>query len=261
MTVLNVTNAALKGALKGPTFTGDCDGTVFTGTVTYTDTTTPPPADAGKITGFNAATGSSFKVGTVTFSAQNANKGWSLTKPDDYTLRCETRVGDLWTAGDNTSRSELSGDPHYQNGGVINLNFKVTVEPGSANTADWLCINQMHATTQGPPPYALEMQKEKMAIVLRYQKQGQSAATDMYPWTDTAAVQRGKTYDMKIESKYDPTGGGYLRAWRDGVQVVNYSGPLGVHSAEYYFKYGIYRSKSAGETFAVKFANMDVTTA
>ena len=41
-TVINVTDATLKGSVTGPTFTGNVDGAKFTGSVTH-DETTPPP--------------------------------------------------------------------------------------------------------------------------------------------------------------------------------------------------------------------------
>ena len=50
MTVVNVTDAILKGDVSGPTFTGQVDGSKFSGSITYADTTTPPEPPGGGVT-------------------------------------------------------------------------------------------------------------------------------------------------------------------------------------------------------------------
>lgn len=46
-TVLDVTNATLQGQMSGPEYTGDISNSLFTGSITIADTTTPPDSGNG----------------------------------------------------------------------------------------------------------------------------------------------------------------------------------------------------------------------
>jgi len=99
-----------------------------------------------------------------------------------------------------------------------------------------------------------------MQVVLRYQKPGQTSATEVVAWRDPNPIQRGHSYDMNIQVNFDPNGNGYLNVWRDGAQIVKYEGAIGMAGASYNWQEGIYRSHTASETLAVDYSNLHITT-
>jgi hypothetical protein len=62
---------------------------------------------------------------------------------------------------------------------------------------------------------------------------------------------------MKV--KFDVNGNGSFMLYRDGVLLVNYQGPLGYGSGNYW-KEGIYRDTGVTITTAVDYANLELTT-
>jgi hypothetical protein len=59
---------------------------------------------------------------------------------------------------------------------------------------------------------------------------------------DSADIERGRWYTFDIRVRFDPFGNGLLTVRRDGVEVAQYTGPLGYNDAEPpYPKVGIYR--------------------
>ncbi len=85
---------------------------------------------------------------------------------------------------------------------------------------------------------------------------GPTLCKDLY--IDPNPIQRGHYYSMNIQVKFDANGNGFLKVWRDGVQIVNYHGSIGTGAATYW-KEGIYRSP-ASETMAVDYRNLHITT-
>jgi Polysaccharide lyase len=221
---------------------------------------------APSITSFSGANGSRITIDGTSAMVQNANQPWSLTEPDANTLQFSVHSGDHWSTtgwSDLTNdfgaeRSEIALSPNYSPGTQINVDYQLTVEPGSANTAKWLLLNQFHATTEGSPPFAIYMNGEHMVVSLRYQAAGQ-AATSVDVWRDPNPIQRGHAYDMNVQVNFDPNGNGYLNVWREGVRIVNYHGAIGMAGASYYWKEGVYRGP-APETFTASFSNLHITT-
>ena len=65
---------------------------------------------------------------------------------------------------------------------------------------------------------------------------------------------------MKIDVKFSNDSTGYLYVWRDGVQIVNYHGPIGFGDTMYW-KEGIYRDVDAGnQTIAIDYSNLKIVT-
>lgn len=237
---------------------------VMTVTATDPDDGTAPPSGGptGLITNFAAANRSTIKLDGVNSTVQNGNYAWSIKNPDPYTLRFEVRSGDHWPdyGGEGTNeRSEISILKNYPAQTQINIDYLFTVEPGPAETSSWMLINQMHDTSEGSPPLAVYMERDKMVISLRYLAAAGGAETPLDIWRDPNMTVRGQTYHMLIKVKFDPAGNGLLDVWRDDVQIVNYRGPIGIADATYYWKQGIYRSKSP-ETYAAIFSKAIITT-
>ena len=82
--------------------------------------------------------------------------------------------------------------------------------------------------------------------------------SDVY--VDPNPLIRDHTYSMKIDTNFADDSSGYLYVWRDGVQIVNYHGPIGFGD-ETYWKEGIYRAVDAGnQTMAVDYSNLKIVT-
>ena len=203
---------------------------------------------------------------TTSASVQNANQPWSLTEPDANTLRFSLHSGDHWaeagggyndlTMNNAAERTEIAvnaGNP-YPAGTQINISYQLMVEPGAANTAPWLSLSQFHETpANGPGPFGILLDGEHMMI------RTASGSGSTVLWEDPNPIQRGHYYDMNIQVKFDPSGNGFLSVWRDGVQIVNYQGPIGYDGQSYYFKKGVYRGP-APETITADFRNLHITT-
>jgi len=190
-----------------------------------------------------------FEIDGETYSNQNGNLSYSVALNDD-TFRFEVHPDDLWKPGSTTSeRSEIRGETVYQPGDILDVSYGFMIEPGAANTAtgrggagDWLIVGQFHADDyESQPPFAIEMLGEKMAIIIRYGDPTDSKYRELY--VDSQPIERGHYYDMRIEVRFENNGNGFLHIWRDGEEIVNYSGPLGYDNGVYW-KYGIYRSET-----------------
>jgi Ca2+-binding RTX toxin-like protein len=214
------------------------------------------------ISDFSAKSGSWFGIGGVTYSTQNGNESYSLALHDD-TFRFEVRPGDYWaTDSSNSERSEVRGETVYAPGEVLKVSYSFMIEPGAANTAtgrggdgSWLILGQFHADDwESQSPFAIEMLKEKMAIVIRYGDPADHQYRELF--VDTKDIERGRYYDMDIEVRFENDGGGFLNVWRDGVKIVSYAGPIGYDNGVYW-KYGVYRSE-ADTTIAVDYRDMAV---
>ena len=71
----------------------------------------------------------------------------------------------------------------------------------------------------------------------------------------THPCRKHTTYHLVYRLRYSATQGG-LDAWRDGKQIVHYSGPVGyINQNGPYFKFGIYRDPAA-ETLVVHYKDL-----
>ncbi|MBM6584340.1 heparin lyase I family protein [Microvirga sp. BT689] len=185
-------------------------------------------------------------------------------------MRFEVRNGDSPVYGNsNTQRSEVSSKNHLAFGQTYTLSYKFMIEPGTKSTSDWVIIGQAHATEDAgeggaSPPFAIELANgEKMRIVARSSNADVTSSSNikyMNLYQDSTDLVRGQWYDMKITVKFDPAGNGMLDVWRDGKQIVDYTGAIGYKDQTGpYWKEGIYR-EHAPETLAVKYTALDVVT-
>jgi Polysaccharide lyase len=216
-------------------------------------------------TSFSGANGSRIMVGGIAASVQNANQPWSLTEPDANTLQFSVHSGDHWSTSGwsdltndaGAERSEIEFSPTYAVGTQINVSEQLTVQPGPTNTASFLVLNQLHATTQSPPsPFTLQLNKsDHLEVVLQSPNNSYNLV-----YRSPNPIVRGRTMDLNFQLNMDPSGNGYVDVWLDGVQIVNYHGAVGAAGAEYYWKEGIYRG-AAAETITADFSNVQITTA
>ncbi|MFN4172339.1 MAG: heparin lyase I family protein, partial [Pseudorhodobacter sp.] len=173
------------------------------------------------------------------------------------------------------NRSEIVTLQKLQEGRAFVFDFDFMVEAGATNTADWLLLAQFHQTEDtnpdgtlidaaASPPLALQLRGERLEIVGRTDP---NAATTVSPpniqmYLDTNPITRGTFYNIRFEMVFDhaPGGAGLLRVFLDGVQIVDYTGPLGYNDAVGpYAQFGVYRAQ-APETLAAQFRNLSLTS-
>ena len=188
----------------------------------------------------------SINVDGVDYLAQNGGQSWSIATPDADTVRFEVRPGDRWEDDPATrERSELSGEAIYSEGTTLSVSYSFMIEPGAANSAAWTVIGQFHADDHStPPPFAVELIDEQMAIVVRYMLPGDDSPDTLVVYRDDTNLERGRYYDIDITVNFGLTGEGFLKVSRDGTEIVNYDGPIG-YGYGVYWKHGIYRAESA----------------
>jgi len=214
------------------------------------------------VTGFSPNSGSWFEINGTTYSTQNSNDVHSVGLTGG-TFRFEVRPDDHWAKDSGSSeRSEIRGETVYAPGEVLNISYTFMIEPGAANTAtgrggdgSWLILGQFHANDwESQSPFAIEMLKEKMAIVIRYGDPVDHEYRELF--VDTKDIERGRYYEMDIEVRFENNGNGFLNVWRDGEKIVSYSGPIGYDNGVYW-KYGVYRSEADG-SIVVNYTDMSV---
>jgi hypothetical protein len=222
---------------------------------------------APNITSFSGANGSIFTVDGYSAQAQNANRPWSLTKPNANTLQFSVRSGDHWSVGSysdltmngGANRSEIQFSPLYAEGTQINMSETITVHPGPTNTASWLVLTQLHATTNVAPtysPFVVGLDTSDHLVVI-LQSPNQSWNNLVY--RSPNPIVRGQPMNLNFQLIMGPSGGGYVGVWLDGAQIVNYHGPVGATNSEYYWKIGVYRGP-ATETIVVDYQGLQITT-
>jgi hypothetical protein len=197
------------------------------------------------------------------FMVQNGRKPWSISAVDANTIRFEVRSGDHWTFDSgNKERSEIADQQLVKDGTPIHVSYQFEVEPGARNTASWLAMGQFHQNDYPgapalSPPFAIGLDGERMYVCIHY---SDANGQDVYKYLfiDKTDIQRGHFYDMDIKVTFDPAGNGHLSVVRDGVQIVDYNGPLGYASqSSVYWKEGVYRA-SASETIAIEYRDLSI---
>ncbi len=193
----------------------------------------------------------------------SANAPWSFASLDNKILRFEAKPGDHW-ANDpaGVERDEIGGTTQYAYGTPIDVSYAFMIEPGAANTADWLVAGQLHQNdysgeAPASPPVAIAMIGERMAVQIGWTDSAGASHT-AYVYVSPSDIVRGQYYNMNIAANFDPSGGGQLVVTCDGQTLAEYTGPLGIagHTGVFW-KEGIYESDSP-ETMAVDFENLNI---
>jgi hypothetical protein len=205
----------------------------------------------GLVQNFNASSGSHYLVDGLDCDNNNANKAWSVTLVDPYTLRFEVRQGDVWTGPDSPSveRSEIEFNQFYNEGVFLNWEAIITVAPGSPVTGGFWALCQLHATTNVSPTFAtfsiqIEPGTDKLQLVLTEPAQ----SGNNYAYTSPSAIPRGTPMNLKARVKMGPTGSGTAFVTWDGNTILNFTGKVGATASQYYWKCGSYRGTTAPTT-------------
>lgn len=215
------------------------------------------------ITGFSASNGAKFHLDGEEYTVEHGGKPWSIGLIEPDTLRFEVRSGDLWPVDTpEKERSEIDGDRVYLKGARIVIEYDFMIEAGDPNTntggvddGKWTICGDFHVDGPFSNSYCIELIRERMAVRLTRKSGGGDIA--WYEYTDPVDIERGHWYHMRSKLRLLNKSTGYARVWRDGVQIVNYNGPLG-YGYGHYWKQGIYR-REVPETLAVNYRGLKVT--
>jgi hypothetical protein len=156
-------------------------------------------------------------------------------------VRFELRPGDLWHG---TERTEIACTSELVKARVA---FEFMIEPGAANTAEWLVLSQFWQRQS--PSVAMELEGEALRFVVR------ADGIDYLRVREGIALARGHYHAVRFDIVSGARGGA-LDVEMDGEQVVRYRGPLG-YALPGYWKSGIYRAPGA-ETLVMHQRNLTV---
>jgi hypothetical protein len=203
----------------------------------------------------------------VTYDNHSAQQSWSVQRDEANTFRFEVRPGDVWTLSDSAAkeRAELSQRAVLDPAADIWVSHALRVEPGGTYPGGFVVLGQFHNSPDpnelSPSPlFAYTFDGGVLRVDLRTSTENPLVANPppIIVYTD-AAFPVGRWVRFVAQLRVDPAGSGFVKVWRDGAQIVNYSGPLGyVDAAGPYWKFGIYRAATSG-TMVVRYANVEVS--
>ena len=207
----------------------------------------------------------SFTIGGTVWSV-SSQYSYSFSSPNNNTFRFEVRKGDQlstasYTDPRGTERSEMGETVRHslsEDGRHFTAEYKFMVEPGPTNTASWLVMGQLHSGLSRTPPFEIKFAgNDKMMVVGKYDN-GDGKPISQVLFKDSQDIQRGHWYTMKIDVQLDPSGNGHAHVWRDGVEIVDFTGKLGyTDSPTSHWRMGVYRrSPRGGETIAVQYKDI-----
>jgi hypothetical protein len=204
--------------------------------------------------------GTTFTLNGLTYVTNNSSRTWSCERYDTNLFRFEIRNGDSVYDGGGADRSEIAAGALYPPGQVVTVTYNFTLEPGPTNIAPWLVIGQWHSDWHGgivqpvhPPLAFFLFGDDRLNIMGAWSATNSTVENDMTLYADPNPLVRGQKYAMKIVTNFMNDETGFAQIWRDGVQIVNYSGPLGYGQATFW-KEGIYRSPT-NQTIAAWYEN------
>ncbi|MGC3970865.1 MAG: heparin lyase I family protein [Pirellulales bacterium] len=184
---------------------------------------------------------------------QSAEQPYSIGVRGDV-LRLEVREGDRRRKPSEADRpiercEVMFPEQSFAFGKTYAIRFAMMFEPGPASTAKNDKFFQVHnVNDKGDgilgPVFAMQLEDEHMRIVVRWDAERitKKRVEDHWVFEDTADIRRGQWYDFDVVVRFDPFGKGLLTVRRDGVELVNYDGPLGYNDElPPYPKVGIYR--------------------
>jgi hypothetical protein len=233
----------------------------------------------GLITSFTTTQSATIFVDGRPYVNDTAGQAYNITSPDNHTLRYEVRTGDHWTFDSSSvNRSESDGAPQViPFGNIIDVSYLFRVEAGGTNTAAWFVVGQFHNDDLGrqnalglpetqwtSPPWAVELFGENLSLVIRYcptnldPQNGAGNLSNPRLWTSATPVVRGQWYNIRMRANPVNDSMGFIQMWVDGVQVVDYHGPLGYGPWGVYWCFGLYREANT-TTFAATYQNMTLT--
>lgn len=149
-------------------------------------------------------------------------------------------------------RTEVTG-PRSAPYGEFKYGWSIYLPEDFDGTSWFTVITQWHSWGSGKdyvisppgPPTSLVISKDKWDLLLRFQDgaTGNSTKKNFDLGSITADKGRWTDFVMEVNWQSPQTGGGYLRLWKNGEQVVNYEGPTWFDdkTSGPFFKFGMYK--------------------
>jgi hypothetical protein len=230
----------------------------------------PPPQGGqgdgptgGLITQFQPQNGGITIIDGASYYGHTYNNGDAAKKKiDDHTIRYELSQGTGgWNNDVDVSDMELT--ERFRDGEAVTVAYRIMIEPGPENGADWFVCGVEWHNDDGQSGYATspifvsEILGEKFSIVHRSGSNAGNTKLER-PWTQPQNFVRGQWYVFEFDVKPERANG-YLRVKLDGEQIVDYSGPLG-YGCDGYPMFGLYR-EAQPETFSAQIRNLTASWA
>lgn len=187
-------------------------------------------------------------------------------------FRFEAREGEHVTGDTGVERAEAI----LQQGGsairrfpfLTSLWFAGSLTVQDLNTAEWCIYAQLRHTedagdyASASPPFVIGSNSAgQLTVSTRASSENPLTVNPAEVVRYTGTITPGVPVRLVWNIQFDHAGAGFLKVWRDGVQVVDYTGPLGYNDAVGpYFKAGAYR-KTQPTTIVVQWANLEGGTA
>ena len=232
--------------------------------------------DLRSIASFTAPGGQEFvAIGPTPVSPWNVQAGKYLGEPGWVRLEC--RDGERPPTNPGTvNRIGLDGYPtKFPLDQPVHEEFSFVPGPNAKAVASgqWLNFHEIHSTAiagdveqVGPLGFYLEWSNGSAANKFRVKRNAPSytgsnvtgiASSDILN-SDNLDMVEGQRYDFVVDFYEHPTAG-YVRVWRDGIQIVNYSGPFGYGGGrQNYPQFRIYRAQRVDT--AVTFTKISTIT-
>lgn len=190
-----------------------------------------------------------------------ATDPYSVTYPDQSTLRLELRSGDHAPWDATCDLAGLDGWARmFDNASTTTVDYGLTIS-GDAIQAQWILAGEFHnndgqvGRSTNPP---LSIHLEAGVFSVWAVDQGATRADDRFMrlFQDDQPIVFGREYDFHIEANFQDSPAGFVEIFLDGEQIVNYQGPIGA-GVDTYWMPDVYRSAST-ETTIVEYRNLHV---
>ena len=204
--------------------------------------------------------GSPCMVGNAQWHLESSSNSWSVTNVNPTTLRFEIRYGDHRPGEYSTSVNRVEVNEGQLNpwpgGQAFTTQFDLNVLPGSPSTVTFLSFYQLAYPFQGIGNWLTSPDLEfgllpgdhLTLIGMRGCPPQSNVKQINWPkglWTDPLPVQRGTTHTFRVTMFFNPKdANAWVKMWRDGVQIADYSGVLGC--ATYRSSFSVVRHLSFG---------------
>lgn len=176
---------------------------------------------------------------------QRMGKETDPLNPARKALSFQLSYSDPNTSG--SKRSEISFAPNVEMNKVYWVAFRAYVRDWGNEASDGLFGTQLHSgdNSRGlSPSFGIYMSGARnFRVETRYSTARVASKSTSYTVRHgDQPIKFGQWVDFVIKFKHNTSGAGFLQAWVDGQQIVDYKGHLGFNTPGYkdYFKFGLY---------------------
>jgi Polysaccharide lyase len=212
---------------------------------------------------FSQTPDSTFGLDQYTVFNQSAGQPWSIASLGaSHDIRLELRRGDEWENDYSTSteqRTEISTSNRFAYQQVADLTFEWMMEEGNTTPGGWGVLfwqaYQGSTPTGGAntsPPLSMFLNDSghlvievagtpELSTTTPFQKVFNYQGSQWGNQIDPEPVQLGHWYSFHVRFRYSTDSSGFVTVWRDGQQILNYCGNIGITTYDSWFNLDIYR--------------------